>query len=220
MIVTKIERQKKDPDRYSLFIDGDFALGVRSATLDRTGLSRGDAVSPETLECLKADDEQGRARAAALRYAGRRRRTEHEIRTKLASLEFSPGAIEGAVLALRGSGLADDRAYVRAFIHDAQLHRPAGARLILYRLRGKGILPDLLRGEIEAALGPEDEAALAARSAAPYLIKLDRRGATGKAFRPGEKASLLRRYLAGRGFSSGTIELAVKTALNASPTGG
>ncbi len=220
MIVTKIERQKKDPDRYSLFIDGDFAVGVRSATLARAGLRRGDDVSPATLEELKADEELAGSRAAAIRFAGRRRRTEHEIRTKLGSLEFSPAAIDNAVSALRESGVADDRAYVRAFIHDAQLHRPAGARMISHRLRGKGIPPDILREEIAAALRPDDEAVLAARCAAPYLVKLDRRETTGKHFRPGEKESLLRRYLTGRGFSRAAVDRATQSAFHPSAAGG
>lgn len=220
MIVTKIERQKNNPDRYSLFIDGDFALGVRSAALARAGLRRGDDVSPAALEELKADDERAGARAAAIRFAGRRRRTEHEIRVKLTSLEYSPAASDDALGSLRESGLADDRAYVRAFIHDAQLQRPAGARLLAQRLRGKGIPPDILREEIAAAFGPEDEAALAERCAAPYLAKLVRRGDAGKAFRPGEKASLLRRYLSGRGFSATAVEGAVKSAFGPGAAGG
>ncbi len=220
MIVTKIERQKNDPDRYSLFIDGVFTLGVRSAALARAGLRRGDDVSPATIDSLRTDEEFAGARAAAVRFAGRRRRTEHEIRTRLASLEYSPAAIDDALLALRESGLADDRTYVRAFIHDAQLHRPAGARLIAHRLRGKGIPPDILHGEIAAALPPDDEAALAARCAAPYVVKLTRRGATGKTFRPGEQASLLRRYLTGRGFSRAAVDLAVRSAFDRVPTGG
>ncbi len=219
MIVTKIERQKKDPDRYSLFIDGDFVLGVRSAALARAGLRRGDDVSPATLEELKADDERAGARAAAIRFAGRRRRTEHEIRTKLDSLGFSQAAIDDALAALRASGLSDDVAYVRAFIHDAQLQRPAGARLLARRLRGKGIPSGVLQEEIAAALGPDDETALAERCAATYLARLVRRGETGKAFRPGEKASLLRRYLSGRGFSAAAVDGAVKSAFGPGAAG-
>ncbi len=220
MIVTKIERQKKDPDRYSLFIDGSFAVGVRSAVLLRAGLRKGDDVSQETLELLRAEEEFGAARAAALRYAGRRRRTEHEIRKKLSSLSFSPPTIEAAIGTLRDSGLADDRAYVRAFIHDAQLHRPAGGRMISHRLRGKGIPPDILRDEVSSALGPGEETLLAERCAEPYLAKLEHRAASGKVFCPGEKEALLRRYLAGRGFCRSAVDAAVKTALSSAGTGG
>ncbi len=96
MIVTKIERQKKNPDRYSVFLDGSFAVGVRSPVLLRAGLRKGDDVSPETLDLLRSEEELGAARLAALRYAGRRRRTEQEIRKKLESLAFPPRAIEAA----------------------------------------------------------------------------------------------------------------------------
>ena len=220
MIVTKIERQKKDPDRYSLFIDGSFAVGVRSAVLLRAGLRKGDDVSQETLGLLRTEEELGGASAAALRYAGRRRRTEHEIRKKLTSLSFSPAAIEAAMAALRVAGLADDRAFVRAFIHDAQLHRPAGGRMISHRLRSRGIPPDLLREEVASALGPGEEALLAERCAGFYLGKLEHRASSGRVFRQGEREALLRRYLAGRGFCRSAVDAALKTALPSAERGG
>ena len=213
MIVTKIERQKKNPGRYSIFVDGTFAFGLGSAALLRSGLREGDDLTEEGLGRLRADGELDAARTAAARYAGRRRRTEHEIRAKLSSLSFPPPAIESAIEALRAAGLADDRAYVRAFIHDAELHRPAGGRLIISRLRGKGIPPGVLEEEIAAALGPDEEARLAERSASRYLPALERRAPKRRDFLPGEREALMRRYLAGRGFSGTAIDAAVRSVL-------
>lgn len=219
MIVTKIERQKKDPGRYSVFLDGSFAVGVRSPVLLRAGLRKGDDVSPEILDLLRSEEELGAARLAALRYAGRRRRTEQEIRKKLESLSFPPPAIEAAIGAVRKAGLADDRAYIRAFIHDAQLRRPAGGRMIAHRLKSKGIPPDILREEVSSALGPDEEALLAKRCLRPYLARMERRAATGKACLPGEKEAVLRRYLAGRGFCRSAVEAAVKSVITTAEPG-
>jgi regulatory protein len=218
MIVTKIERQKKDPDRYSIYLDGAFAIGVRSAVLLRAGLRKGDDVSHEMLESLRGDEDVGAARAAALRHAGRKRRTEHEVREKLASLEFSPTVIDAVVGSLRDSGVLDDRAYVRAYIHDTQMRRPAGPRMIAFRLRGKGVPPDLLRDEIEAALGPAEETPLARRLARRYAEKLVNRTAAGKTFLPGEREAIIRRYLAGRGFGRDAVEAAVRAVAGGART--
>jgi regulatory protein len=218
MIVTRIERQKKHPDRCSLFIDGSFVLGVRSEVLLKAGLRRGDDITQDALERLRSEEEFDAARTAAVKYAGRRRRTEHEIRKKLSTLSFGEPAIGAAIDRLRASGLVDDRAYVRAFIHDSLLHRPAGGRMIAHRLRGKGLDPDLLREEISSALGPAGEEPLAGRCASTYLATLARREASGKVYRTGEREALLRRYLAGRGFSGNAVDRAVKSAL--SPRGG
>jgi regulatory protein len=219
MVVTKIERQKKDPDRYSLYIDGAFAVGLGGAVLLRAGLRKGDVISPETLEGLRGDEQAGAARASALRYAGRRRRTEHEVRAKLATLEFPPDVIDAVVGALRDSGVLDDRAYVRAYIHDTQLRRPAGPRMIAFRLRGKGIPPGLLREEIESALGPADELPLAVDLARRYDAKLLRRRASGRDLVPGEREAILRRYLAGRGFGPAAVDGALR-ALTGGGRGG
>lgn len=211
MIVTKIERQKKDPDRYSLFLDGEFAVGLRSAVLLRAGLRKGDDVSPETLESLRGDEELGAARAAALRFCGRRRRTEHEVREKLASLEFPPDVIGPVVDALRESAAIDDRAYVRAYVHDTQLRRAAGARMVAFRLRGKGIPPDILRDELASALGPDEEIPLAEGLARRYELRLRKRTPAAEASRSTEREARLRRYLTGRGFGRAAVEAAVRT---------
>jgi regulatory protein len=219
MIVTKIERQKKDPDRYSLYLDGAFAVGLRAAVLLRAGLRKGDEVSGETLESLRGDEEAGAARAAALRYAGRRRRTEHEVRTKLASLEFPPVVVEAVVGSLLDSGVLDDREYVRAYIHDTQMRRPAGPRMIAFRLRSKGIPPGLLREEIESVLGPADELPLAEGLARRYDARLTRRKAAGRALVPGEREAILRRYLAGRGFGPAAVDAAVRALTSGTRSG-
>lgn len=213
MIVTRIERQKKDPGRYSLYLDGAFALGVRAAVLLRAGLRKGDDVSAEMLEGLRDEEEHGSARAAALRFAGRRRRTEEEVRTKLSALEFPPGVVDDVVGSLRDSGVIDDRAYIRAYIHDTQMRRPAGARLIAWRLRGRGLPPALLREEIAAALGPDEEAPLAERLAMRYDARTRERTAAGKAPGPADRETLLRRYLAGRGFGAAAVDAAVRAVV-------
>jgi regulatory protein len=218
MIVTKIERQKKDPDRYSLYLDGAFAIGIRSAVLLRAGLRKGDELSPETLDGLRGDEEAGAARAAALRFAGRRRRTEHEVREKLASLEFPPALIDAVIGPLRDSGVLDDRAYVRAYIHDAQMRRPAGPRMIAFRLRGKGLPPDLLREEIEAALGPAAEIPLAVQLARRYHSRLLGREAAGRVFAVREREAAIRRYLTGRGFGRAAVDAAVRSVAPRDPT--
>jgi len=76
MIVTGIERQKKQPGRYSIFVDGEFAVGVGSEVLLAAGLRKGDEITTGTLDRLRNDEELRAARRIAARYLGTRRRTE------------------------------------------------------------------------------------------------------------------------------------------------
>ncbi len=92
--------------------------------------------------------------------------------------------------------------------------------MIPHRLKSKGIPPDILRDEVSAALGPDEEALLAKRCLRPYLARMERRAATGKAFLPGEKEAILRRYLAGRGFCRSAVEAAVKSVITTAEPGG
>jgi|SRR3990172_3099064 len=210
MIVTGIERRKNHPDRYSIFVDGEFTLGVRSEVLLAAGLREGDTLTPDRIEALRNEEELGAARSTAARYLGRRRRTEWEIRRRLTSREFPPAVINRVVGELVSSGQLNDREYVLAFVHDAQLRKPSGKRMLSVKLRRKGLSREFLAEVLPSAIGPEEEAELALRSARGYISKLHRRALAGKVFAPGKMRGMLRVYLNGRGFDSAAISEAMK----------
>jgi regulatory protein len=211
MIVTGIERQKKHPDRYSIYVDGDFAVGVRAEILLSAGLRKGDAVTPERIEQLRNEEELGSARGIASRYIGIRRRTEWEVRRRLGSKEFPPSVIDRVVAELITSGLIDDRGYILAFVHDAQLRKPSGPRMLTAKLRGKGLGREIIGEVLPVALPAGQEEQLALDCARGYLARLERRA--GGALAPAKIRNRLRGYLSGRGFDSAAISGAMKFVL-------
>jgi regulatory protein len=213
MIVTGIERQKKHPGRYSIFVDGEFALGVGSEVLLTAGLRKGDDVTPERLGQLRNDEELGAARGIATRYLGIRRRTEWEVRRRLSSKEFPPALIDRVVTELLSSGQINDREFILAFVHDAQLRTPSGPRMLAAKLRRKGLGREIIGDVLPSALPTDEEADLALKSARGYFSKLERRERSGKVFPPGKMGAMLRAYLAGRGFGGAAISAAMKQVL-------
>jgi len=210
MIVTGIERQKKNPDRFAIFVDGEFAVGVRSAVLLASGLRKGDEITGEKIDRLKDDEELGMARATATRYIDARRRTEWEVRRRLGTREFPPHVIDRVVRDLVSAGQIDDRAYISAFVHDAQLRKPTGARMLAAKLRRKGLGRELIGEMLPRALPGEEEERLAMKSARGYLSKLERRARAGRITSPGKMRAMLRTYLAGRGFDGSAAAAAMK----------
>ena len=53
MIISKIERQKKDKERYSLFVEDKFLIGVSEAILIHFALYKGQQISEDLLGEIK-----------------------------------------------------------------------------------------------------------------------------------------------------------------------
>lgn len=207
MILTGIERQKNRRGRYSLFADGEFVLGIRADVLTRSGLRRGDTITRETIVQLQHDESLAEAKAVASVYVGRRRRTEEEIRRKLSLKEFPADVIEMVLTTLRDENLVNDEEYVRAYIHDAGLGKPAGIILLNSRLRAKGIPRSILERTLRQCIPLGEEAEAAKRLATTYAEKL---GRSSKNYPLPRKKALILRYLAQRGFTGNAREEALR----------
>lgn len=83
MIITKLERQKRNQGRVSIYSDNSFRLGVLEDTVFKFGLRVGDTLSEEQLIELKEYDEYITGKKIALNQLARRNRSREEIRKNL-----------------------------------------------------------------------------------------------------------------------------------------
>lgn len=65
----------------------------------------------------------------------------------------------------RQKGLVDDAKFARYFVAQRALSKPVGRRVLLSKLREKGISPDLAQAAVSAEAGGEDELETARRLA-------------------------------------------------------
>ena len=197
MTITGIERQKKNPRRVNIFLDGEFALGIHSDILIRFRLRRGDTITRDRLKEIEHAEEEYLARQTALRYLRGRLRTETELRTKLISAEIPPATIDHLVAQLQDAGYIDDRRFARAFVHDLLMRSPLGVRTLRQRLRRKGV-SDAITAEMISELAPEEIQLRGAMQAAKkYLRRFEARRSSDIAIRREQK---LGKYLESRGF--------------------
>jgi regulatory protein len=169
MIVTNIERRKRDRRRVDLFIDGEFAFGLNEEVLLRSGLRKGDSLTGEELDGIRASQESSLARNRALKLLSGRLRSEAELRTDLLEHEFHPATVESVIEQLRQVRMLDDRRFARAFVHDARMRRALGRILLQLELRRKGVPEQVIREVLDAAAQDEEEAV--AFEAASKLLK-------------------------------------------------
>ena len=153
----------------------------------------------------RAESEEA-AKDAALKLLERGPRTEREIVDRLLGRGFAPDAVERAVERLRRVSLLDDRAFLHAFVRTELTRRPQGRRLLVTKLKRRGV-PAVLIAELDALLerdGDLAEGRLATESerAALAAESLLRRYAAKPAE---ERRRKISNALLRRGFSWDTI---------------
>lgn len=149
--ITAIRNQARDPERVSIFLDGEFAFGLgRQIALDEA-LRIGDELSPERVAALRATDDIGKATNAALGLLARRPRSVKEVRDRLGQKGYAPEAIDSAVARLEGWNYVGDDDFARYWVENRVAHKPRGERLIAQELWQKGVERKTAQAAIEAA---------------------------------------------------------------------
>ena len=170
LTVTRLEPQKKNPQRLNVYLDGEFAFGISRATAP--WLSEGDQLSQEKVQNLKRSDLLESAYQRALNYLSYRDRSEQEIHQNLIKKEIPEEIIQEVLEKLRQSTLVNDRAFARNWIENRSQFKPRGKKALSVELRLKGVAREIIEEELEGL--DEDQLALAcARKKAAKLQHLE-----------------------------------------------
>ena len=141
MKITKIEEQKKNKKRMSVFIDGEFSFGVDNFTLLSLHLAEGDEISEEKLAVIKNTAVFEDAKNYAAKLISTRSYTEKAIREKLVSHIGDKEIIEKTISFLKEYKLIDDYDYATRYAHDLVHLKKLGMSSLRWKLKEKGICP-------------------------------------------------------------------------------
>lgn len=145
MVITRIEQQKKNPRRYSIYVDGEFAVGVDRNVVIDNGLRKGDTIDDQMLKKLQTADELIRAYQIALRFLSYRPRSEVEIRKRLERDELLPETIDQIITKLYQEHQLDDKRFAEIYAESKMLSKPIGVHRLRRELRQKGISDTIIR---------------------------------------------------------------------------
>jgi regulatory protein len=157
MTITKIENQKKNKERFNVFIDGQFACGINGDTLVKFGLSTNDEISEDTLNEIKNFDEYLYSKKISYDFLSYRVRSEKEIRDKLKLKEISSGTIEKTILHLKELKLLDDEEFARQLVKEKLSSKPAGKAVLKQKLYQKGVHADIINRVLEESINDTNE---------------------------------------------------------------
>jgi len=164
--ITGLKVQKKNTQRVNVYLDGEFAFGLRRIVA--AWLRIGQELSDEKIAQLKADDAGEEAYQRALRALDTRPRSIAEIRQKLLEHEIPEDLVDGVIERLKESGLLNDERFAQAWIENRSEFRPRGRRALAYELRQRGVDAEA----INVSLAELDEASLALQAASKQARRL------------------------------------------------
>ena len=159
--ITLLERQKKNKERVSVYLDGEFAFGINE--MDAVMLRTGQQLSESEIDELRQKDAVAKAFDAAATLLSYRPRSKKEIRQRLLKKSFNDVVIDTAIEKLERLGYLDDRAFARFWIEDRNRFKPRGRRALSYELRNKGIADSIIQELLDELVDESDGAYEAAQ---------------------------------------------------------
>ena len=208
MLITKIQRSRRERNRYEVHVDEKPALRISEMLLLKWGLFAGMEMDESTFEKLSAAGERESAYQHALNFISYRPRSSKEVLDKLAHQSYERTLANQIVDLLKEQHLLNDVEFARMYVRDRLKGKPMGRSLLRKRLMAKGISFQLSDRVLTEYVTEEDEEAAAKalltrklKASATRFSKLDAL----------TRQKRLMDYLVQRGFS---FEIASKTARN------
>ncbi|MEX0944648.1 MAG: regulatory protein RecX [Balneolaceae bacterium] len=203
LIITEIQIQKKNQNRYSLFNNKRFLLGVSSKTLLDFSLQKGVNLTPLLFNQITKAENYFSAKECAIRYIGRRDHASFELKQKLLNKGFDQSTVDILISNLHEKGLLNDKCFAEKYALDkAQLNR-WGSRKIESTLFKKGISKQIIQNVLKKTFDnlPQDQICvdLIVKRKKHFLREND----------PYRRKKKIYAYLAGRGFPGEDINKAL-----------
>lgn len=157
MKISKIETQKKNKKRSTIYIDGQYAFGLANEIVLKFDLHEGDEITDDLIQNVLLEQERQKIRERAFRLLNYRKRSIQEMKNRLLTIGFDSRLVDEVVAGFVRDQLLDDVTFAQAFVNDYTSLRPKGNIFISRELAKKGIP----RKVIEATVRTRDESLIA-----------------------------------------------------------
>jgi len=159
MIVTAIEQQKKDTEKYNVFVDGEFAFSLYMQDILFFKIKENEEIAEERYNYIINEVVYIKAQDKALNFLGYKMRTEKEMRDKLNTYDFNESVVERVMEFLLKYSYIDDFKYAVSYIKQTQRLKPLGSYGIKMKLREYGIKDEVIENAIlESEIDEEEDA--------------------------------------------------------------
>jgi regulatory protein len=147
--ITKIEFQKKNKNRCSVFLDDEFAFGLDAGIVIQHGLKKGEQLTAEQISEILFKQEKQLIKEKAYQFLARRAHSEKELRTKLLNKGFEKNLVDEILSQLKQQKLIDDAAFAHSFVRSRLASKPLGELALRRELRNKGITEEQISAVLQ-----------------------------------------------------------------------
>ena len=149
MLVTNVVQQRKDPSRYSVFIDGAYRFSLPQQDILYFKIKAGEPLAQETCEYIEDHLLYIQAQEVALHFLGYKMRTEKEVREKLQQKGYDESMCERVLCFLKKYAYVDDLAYAKAYIKERSRLSARSVRALQWELKCRGIAQSVIDEALE-----------------------------------------------------------------------
>lgn len=171
MKITQVEPQKKNPHRFNIFIDGEFAFGADEDLVVNRRLVVGKIILPDELDKILFEAEVGKLMERMYGWFSIRQHSEKEVRDYFRTKNFklkikkeepiSDLAVEALIENLKEKKLINDLEFARAWTEARRKSKQKGIRVIKAELYQKGIDKEIIEEALSVRGEGESEEELA-----------------------------------------------------------
>ncbi|MBP1308856.1 regulatory protein [Paenibacillus sp. 1182] len=157
--ITKIEPQKRNQSRYSLYIDDTFAFGISEDVYlrHRKSLEVGSDISQSFIDEVITAEEIQKTMDSALHLLSFRNRSEQELRNRLQQKGYEENWIDATLEKLKSYHYINDESFARTLAKDRQNMKKLGQRALKAELKQKGIHSDIITEVVDELCTEEKE---------------------------------------------------------------
>lgn len=142
--ITSITTQKKNKNRYNIFINESYAFSLDEDILVEYMIHKGQELSDELIERLLSNEDVHKAYTLSLNYLSYRMRSEKEIRDYLTKKEIDDEKINEVIPRLVKEGYIDDQEFANALVKTRINTSSKGPILVKKELLEKGVIAPII----------------------------------------------------------------------------
>lgn len=204
--ITKVEYQKKNKDRFNIYLDDEYAFAIDINIFIKYSLKKGLLLDDELISDILKSEERISVYNYGISLLSRAAKSEYELRLKMQDKGFDSHLIDNAINTLKEQKYLDDERYCEMFINDKINISKHGVRKIKEALYYKGIDKEIIEEKIRK-VSQEDEEERAINLGKKKLFNIKEEDTRKKYIK-------LSNYLVGKGFEFDVVKRTVSKLLN------
>jgi regulatory protein len=155
--ITCIKTQKGNKNRFSIFLDDEYAFGLDASVLLKFNLKKGIFLTADQVAHISAQEEKSKVLNKAYSLLSRRDHSRKQLFDKLRQRGYSQEIIDEVISELQAAGYLDDTAFACRFAGARLKALPMGKKRLVSELVQKGIDTETAEQAVGEAYSAFDE---------------------------------------------------------------